>query len=348
MNAFSPPNSAHADTELGYLPIFLGVKGRIALLIGGGEAALAKLNLLRRAGARVRLVAQQLDTVIGQCVADDRMIVWINEPLAARHFEDTVLAIDASGDDALNQVSVRLARVAGVQINVVDRPALCNFIVPAILDRSPIVVAVSTGGLAPAIARLIRQRLETAVPAGFGRVAMLAAGFRHLVRERLQCPRQRTDFWEHLFDGPAAELALSGEMQSAEAVAHALIEQSAQERSSAGEIHLLHAGSGDPDLLTVRAARLIRTADLIVHESAVGQGILDLARRDAVKIEMPSDCDSNSKRRQEARRSLKEYASRGRISVYLRAGTLEASVAISGGCDKRLRLPFANTVHQRL
>jgi uroporphyrin-III C-methyltransferase/precorrin-2 dehydrogenase/sirohydrochlorin ferrochelatase len=210
-----------------------------------------------------------------------------------------------------------------VPINVVDRPGLCDFILPAILDRSPIVVAVSTGGVAPAIARLIRQRLETTIPAGFGRVAMLATRLRRMVSERLQSPVQRADFWERLFDGPAAELAVAGRMEGAEAAAHALIEQSAQEKFTS--IHLLHTGSGDPDLLTVRAARLVRMADLIVHEPAVGKGILDLARRDVVKIAMPSERGPKSKSWQDARRLLMEYASRGCTSVCLRVGASEAA-----------------------
>jgi uroporphyrin-III C-methyltransferase / precorrin-2 dehydrogenase / sirohydrochlorin ferrochelatase len=328
MNAFSPPNSALAEPRLAYLPIFLGLRGRTALLIGGGAAALPKLTLLRRAGARVRLVAQHLDDIMLQAVREDRMIAWTDEPLAAQLFDDAVLAIDASGDEAINQASVRLARAAAVPINVVDRPALCDFILPAILDRSPVVVAVSTGGLAPAVARLIRQRLETAIPAGFGRVAALAARVRHMVAERLASPAQRASFWESLVDGPAAELAVAGQTEGAEATAFALIEQCAQEAPGPGAIHFLHTGSSIPDLLTVRASRLIRMADLIVHEPTVGPAILELARRDAVKIRIRPDCGSRSKSRRDAFGLLRDYASRGCVSVYLRAGAPETTGTI--------------------
>jgi uroporphyrin-III C-methyltransferase/precorrin-2 dehydrogenase/sirohydrochlorin ferrochelatase len=325
MNAVSPPNSALTESRLAYLPIFLGLKGRIALLIGGGEPALAKLVLLRRAGAQVRLVAQHLDAVLRQTVTEDRMIIWTSEPLAAHQFEDVVLAIDGSGDSEVNRTSVRLARAASVPINVVDRPAMCDFILPAILDRSPIVVAVSTGGLAPAVARLLRQRLETVVPAGFGRVAALAARVRHVVTERLASPAQRASFWESLFDGPAAELAVAGQTEGAVAAAYALIEQSAQEAPSSGTIHLLHTGLGDPDLLTVRAARLIRMADMIVHEPAVGRAILGLARRDAVKIRMRLDCGSSSRSQRDILGLLTDHARLGGVAVYLRAGTPETA-----------------------
>ncbi|HET6160998.1 MAG TPA: NAD(P)-dependent oxidoreductase [Dongiaceae bacterium] len=316
MNAFSPPNSDLADVGLAYLPIFIGMRGRTALLIGGGEAALAKLNLLRRAGARVRLVAQG-DDGIGEAAAGDRMVVRITEPLAAHHFKDAVLAIDASGDEAVNRVSTSLARAAGVPINVVDRPSLCDFILPAILDRSPIVVAISTGGAAPAVARLIRQKLEAAIPAGFGRVAALAARVRRRVSERLSSPAERAGFWESLFDGPAAELAVMGQMQDAEALAHELIDHGAG-KIAANTIHVLRSGPGDPDLLTVRAARLIRMADLIVHDEGVAPAILDLARRDAARISLRSSVP-----RQESFGLLRRYANEGRVAIYLKAGAAD-------------------------
>ena len=281
MNAVSPPNETLG--ELAYLPIFVGMRGRTALLVGGGEAALAKLILLRRAGAQVRLVTEHLDDAALRWVADDGMISHQREALAPHHFADAVLAIDASEDDSVNGVSVRLAREAGVPINVVDRPKLCDFILPSILDRSPVVVAVSTGGVAPAIARLIRQRLETAIPRGIGRVAMLANSIRQTVREGLCSGWQRATFWERLFEGPAMQLALAGDMPGAAVAAHALIARIAERREDAGTVHVLEVTTGDPDLLTVRTARLIRMADIILHEPAIDAAILDLARSSAIK-----------------------------------------------------------------
>lgn len=312
MNAVSQPNRSR--NGLAYLPIFFGIRARTALLIGGGAATRAKLHLLRQAGARVRLVAPHLDEIVKDIAADDGMVSHIREPLGAHHFEHAVLAIDASGDERTNCQSVRLARNANVPINVVDRPALCDFILPSTLDRSPIIVAISTGGAAPAIARLIRQRLEMAIPAGFGRVADLAGRMRHKVRDRLQSAIQRGRFWEDLFDGPAADLAMAGHMDGAVAIAHGLLEQSARLPSNGGDVHVLHIGSGDPDLLTVRAARLIRMADVIIHESAIEHAILDLARRDALKIEVQTAGPSD-------RRLDQDWAGSGRMIVHLRANT---------------------------
>ena len=309
MNAVSPPNETLG--ELAYLPIFVGMRGRTALLIGGGEAALAKLVLLRRAGAQVRLVAERLDDAAVRWVADDGMISHQRGPLAPHHFTDAVLAIDASEDDLVNGVSVRLAREAGVPLNVVDRPKLCDFILPSILDRSPVVVAISTGGVAPAIARLIRQRLEIAIPRGIGRVAMLANGIRQTVREGLRSAWQRARFWECLFEGPAMHLALAGDMQGAAVAAHALIDRIAARRD-AGTVHVLEVTTGDPDLLTVRTARLIRMADIILHEPAIEAAILDLARRGAIKTPVAEMMEPDG--------SAQERARSGKVVVYLRSG----------------------------
>jgi uroporphyrin-III C-methyltransferase/precorrin-2 dehydrogenase/sirohydrochlorin ferrochelatase len=288
------------------------MRGRTALLIGSGEAAMAKLLLLRRAGAHVRLVAEQLEDAAIRWVAHDGTISHRREALAPHHFADAVLAIDASEDDLVNGASVRLAREAGVPLNVVDRPKLCDFILPSILDRSPVVVAVSTGGVAPAIARLIRQRLEIAIPRGIGRAAMLANGIRRTVRERLCSAWQRARFWESLFEGPAMQLALAGDMPGAAVAAHALIDRIAERREDAGTVHVLDIATGDPDLLTVRTARMIRMADIILHEPAIEAAILDLARSSAIKrpvTEMREPDDL-----------AQECARSGKVVVYLRSG----------------------------
>ena len=309
MNAVSP--QSEADSGLAYLPVFFGMHGRTALLIGGA-AALPKLTLLRRAGARVRLVAQQTDDSMTDVIAGDRMVVRISAPLAAHHFDAAAMAIDASGDEAMNRLSVSLARAAGVPINVVDRPALCDFILPAILDRSPVVVAISTGGLAPAVSRLIRQRLETAIPAGFGRIAVIAADVRRMVRERLRSAWQRANFWEELLDGPAGQLALAGRMDGALAAVQAMIERSAQDDGEA--IRMLDINSEDPDLLTVRAARLIRMADIIIFEPGIGAAILELARRDATMVGVHAGSDGSL-----SLRSLEEHRRPGQVTVWLRS-----------------------------
>jgi uroporphyrin-III C-methyltransferase/precorrin-2 dehydrogenase/sirohydrochlorin ferrochelatase len=322
MNAVSPPSDLTATTGLAYLPVFFGVKGRKVLLIGGGEAALAKLDLLRRAGAEVQLVWPVLGPALARRVAGDPGIWHCPEPPAALHFAGAVLAIDASGEIETSRRMVDLARAAAVPINVTDRPLLCDFIMPAILDRSPVVVAVSTGGLAPGIARLIRQRLETALPAGIAQLVVLASRFRHQTAERLSSAQKRMQFWEAMFDGRVARLVADGRIGDAQASAEALVDE--LESSAWDEaLQVLDIDTDDPELLTVRAARLIRMAEVILYDPPVVPEVVQLSRRDAIRIQVdaqrvirPSDL-------------LGEYSIENRLSVYLRAAVPPDTTATS-------------------
>ena len=314
MNAVSPLNEITAGSALAYLPIFLGVKARKVLLIGGGESALAKLALLRRAGANVHIVWPNLCPLLSCRVAEDPQIHHTADWPRAVHFEDAVLVFDASDDMDVAQRTVRLARSAGLPVNVVDRPALCDFIMPAILDRSPIVVAVSTGGLAPGIARLIRQRLETALPTGIAQLAALAAQFRNTVARHLGSARQRAHFWESLFDGDIARLVADGRVDDAHTSAEALMEELRATEETA-PLHVLSIDTDDPELLTVRAARLIRMAEVILHDSTVEPGILELGRREALRLAVDP--------RQKPADMLRKHAVEGRFCVYLKSGTLQ-------------------------
>jgi uroporphyrin-III C-methyltransferase / precorrin-2 dehydrogenase / sirohydrochlorin ferrochelatase len=318
MNAVAPQSSAETGAGLPYLPVFLDVRDQTVLLIGGGSGTPAKLDLLRRAGACVRLVTPHLDSFLRQRVLDDRLIEVLEEPVGARHFERAIVAVDASGDPAINQLSQRLARAAGIPLNVVDRPALCNFVFPAILDRAPVIVAISTGGMAPAIARLIRQRLETAIPAGIGRLAVLASRFRAVIAQRLPSHRQATRFWEQLFEGDAARLALDGRMDDAGVLAESLIAE-LEADCDAPSFQTLHVTSDDPELLTVRAARMLKAADVIIHDPSIGIEILGLARRDARRFAL-HPCEARDTALEE---TLRRHAGEAELALYLKANEIE-------------------------
>jgi uroporphyrin-III C-methyltransferase/precorrin-2 dehydrogenase/sirohydrochlorin ferrochelatase len=178
--------------------------------------------------------------------------------------------IDASGDPDTNNRSVALARAAGVPLNVVDRPALCDFILPAILDRSPIVVAISTGGAAPAVAGLIRQELEALIPPGLGRLAALSGTLREEIRRRIGDPARRLAFWRRLYRSDAADRAAALD----------LLDQVATERRSAGSLTRITIGPGGERDLTLRQVAALRRADLLLVEDGVDPAVLDHARRD--------------------------------------------------------------------
>src|SRR4051812_7454744 len=225
-DAVKPPEA------LPYLPLFMDLTGRPCLVLGSGEAAANKADLLNRASAAVRQVAASNFTM--------------------GDLDGVALVVDATGDDAFTRSLVPLARMRGIPLNVVDKPDLCDFIFPAILDRSPVIVAVSTGGLAPALARLIRQRLESAIPAAFGRLAHLAGEFRRKVQDALPTTRQRLRYWDEVLDGHAGDLAMHGRTEEARAEMDRLLTHSANDKSSAGPgiVHLVGAGPGDTELLT--------------------------------------------------------------------------------------------------
>ena len=202
---------------------------------------------------------------------------------AKRTWTACVLVIVAVDDEALAHGVASAARERGIPVNAVDRRALCSFILPSILDRSPLVAAVSTGGAAPILARILRARLETVIPAQFGRLARFLGEIRSDVLGRIVDSARRRRFFEGVVDGPIGEQVLAGrEDEARDAIASALDEHEAA--GAAGEVYLVGAGPGDPDLLTFRALRLMQKADVVVYDRLVSNAVLDLARRDAERI----------------------------------------------------------------
>jgi len=242
-----------------HFPIFLDLRGRRALVVGDGEAAARKAALLRRAGAEI-VPAARFD---------------------AADLAGCALAVGAGADEGDLQALSAAARAAGVPVNIVDRPDLCSFIMPAIVDRDPITVAVSSGGAAPVLARLIRARIEAAVPPAFGRLAALAEMFKADIRRHLPDLAARRRVLERLFTGRAADLVFAGREDAARAEFSRAL---AGDAPAGGMVFLVGAGPGAADLLTLRAQRLLGEADVIVHGSDVTGAVLDLARRDAERI----------------------------------------------------------------
>lgn len=265
-------------------PIFLSLRDRPALVIGGNDAALHKIELLLAAGARVTLVAETVTGDIAQLISDGR-IAWGGHVFCDDDLIGTSLIIVGSDDEALQARVSQAAQLRGLPVNVVDRPALSSFIMPAIVDRGPITIAISTGGTAPALARKIRAEIERALPAAIGRLARFAEIFRTQVRRTLNEPRARRHFWDRVFDGSVGELALAGDEISARRELIRLLDDARHAPSQAtGMVHLVGAGPGDPDLLTLKAHRLLQRADVIVYDRLVSPEVLGMGRRDAEKI----------------------------------------------------------------
>ncbi len=299
-----------------FLPIFYALKGRRCLVVGGGEVAARKVDLLLRAGGRVLVVAPDLDGRLA-ALREAGRIEHRARSFAVDDLDDMMLVIAATDDGEVNAAVAEAAERRRLPVNVVDAPELCSFILPSIVDRSPIVVAVSSGGRSPVLARLLRARLETLIPAGYGRLASFLHGFRDRVRRRLPGLSERRRFWERQIEGPLAEMIFTGREAQARDRLEAALERPAE---PTGMVALVGAGPGDPDLLTFRALRLMQSADVVLHDRLVSPAILDLARRDAERIYVGKQCDYHAVRQEEINALLVQLAKQGKRVVRLKGG----------------------------
>lgn len=261
-----------------YLPIFLNIREQRCLVIGGGEVATRKASMLIRAGARVHVVSLGITPALQENLAAHQGS-FRQGTYEQSDLDDVAIVIAATDDEALNRRVHADCRARQLPVNVVDAPSLCSFVFPSIVDRSPLVIAVSSAGKSPVLARLLRARLETTIPAAYGRLADICGEFRTLAKQTFPDTNARRAFWEKELQGRFAELVYAG--QEDEARVHLRNAFTASGPAQAGEVYLVGAGPGDPDLLTFRALRLMQQADVVVHDRLVSAPILDLCRRDA-------------------------------------------------------------------
>jgi uroporphyrin-III C-methyltransferase/precorrin-2 dehydrogenase/sirohydrochlorin ferrochelatase len=304
-----------------YLPIFLNLAGRRALVAGGGLQAARKVELLLRARGEVLVVAPSLGDDLAELATRDG-VRHLAAPLTADALAGCALAIGASDDPAVNEHLQGLAKAAGIPVNVVDRPGFCDFIVPAVIDRSPLVVAFSTGGNSPALARLLKARFETLLPGGYGRLARFAGRYRERIKRILPDDTRRRRFWENTVSGSVAERVLAGQ----EAAATALMEERVAEAEATadepplGEVYLVGAGPGDPDLLTFRALRLMQQSDVVLYDRLIGEAILSLVRRDAERIYVGKTPKNHTLPQSEIAALLVKLARQGKRVLRLKGG----------------------------
>ncbi|HEY5790427.1 MAG TPA: siroheme synthase CysG [Gammaproteobacteria bacterium] len=300
-----------------FLPVFLDLRDHRCLVVGGGEVAERKTGLLLRAGAAVTVIAPQLCQGLRRRVADGAVTHHARR-YAEGDLDGCRLAFACTDDRAVNAEVSRAAQARNIPVNVADDPALCSFIMPSIIDRSPIVAAVSTGGASPVLARLIRMRLEQLIPTTLGRLAGFTASFRDQVKARFASGRERKAFWEAVLQGPIAERVLAGQ----EPAARKMLEQALASSSLAvgGEVYLVGGGPGDPDLLCSRALRLMQQADVVVYDRLVSQAVLDLTRRDAERLYVGKERDRHALPQEEINALLARLAKEGKRVLRLKGG----------------------------
>lgn len=277
-----------------YFPLFMHVQGAECLVVGGGEVAARKSTMLLRAGAKIHVVSPELSPAMHELIHGDASHA-VSLGAAARSMRHSArgyqssdldsahLALAATSDRELNERVSNDARARRVPVNVADDPELCTFIMPAIVDRAPLTIAISSGGASPVLARVARAKIEAAIPAQFGPLAELCSALRDEVRARIADLDERRRFWERALEGPVAELAFSGRIDEAERELRALLAATARNAAvnAHAEVFLIGVGPNDPELVSFRALRAMERAELVLAASRVCEPILDLCRREA-------------------------------------------------------------------
>jgi uroporphyrin-III C-methyltransferase/precorrin-2 dehydrogenase/sirohydrochlorin ferrochelatase len=270
------------DNTMRYLPLFKNVRGRPCLVVGGGPVAQRKIQMLLRARATVTVVAPDATEDISGWNGTGR-VVWTKRRFDPGDVKDRILVFSATGDATVDKAVSSAARAAGVLVGVVDAPDLSDFITPAIVDRSPLVVAVSSGGAAPVLVRQIRATVEALLPANLGLLVQAAHRLRGQVRDRIPAIAARRRFWTGFFRNWRSD-GLLARKGAPSAIDSGAIDRFLTEPAQTGQVAIVGAGPGDPDLLTLKALQFLQDADVIIYDQLVGPGVLDYARRDAETI----------------------------------------------------------------
>ncbi|MCD9538812.1 siroheme synthase CysG [Photobacterium carnosum] len=299
-----------------YLPIFADLKRRPCLVVGGGNSAWRKTRMLLKAGADVGVIATKLNADFTAAIAANQ-IRFVGDTFSPANLDGIFLAIAATPHKALNALVYQSANQRQVLVNVVDDTQRCSFIVPSIVDRSPIIVAISSSGKAPVLARLLRQKLEATLPQHLGKMATIAGGFRDYLATQLSTFSSRRAFWEQAFNGRFADLVAVGRHSEAQ---QALEQQLQQHTPLVGQVALIGAGPGDAGLLTLRGLQLMQQADVVLYDYLVSDEVMALVRRDAELVCVGKKAGFHSVPQEQTNRLIVEYAQQGKRVVRLKGG----------------------------
>ncbi|WP_415892308.1 siroheme synthase CysG [Neptuniibacter sp. PT8_73] len=301
-----------------YLPLFFKLTNQKVLLVGGGNIALRKAKLLCRAGAHVTVISHKICDDLQDLLDENQGTAIVGEYHTAL-LDDKILVIAATDDNPLNERVHFDAVEKNIPVNVVDSPKLCTFVFPAIVDRSPVVIGISSGGSAPVLARLLRARLETWIPKSYGKLASIANHFRDQVKETFSTVNHRRVFWENVLQGQIAEKVFAGrDEEAAKMITDKLANEDPEHQ--VGEVYLVGGGPGDPELLTFKALRLMQQADVVLYDALVSPEVLDLCRRDADLIFVGKKRDNHAVPQEGINELLVKHAKLGQRVVRLKGG----------------------------
>ncbi|MDX2417396.1 MAG: siroheme synthase CysG [Xanthomonadales bacterium] len=304
-----------------HLPIFLDVNGKRTLIVGNGVSAARKADLLLRAGSDLTIVAPELGEELAQ-LAESYSFKHQATELTAADLNGCMIAFGCAGDEAVNQDLRKLAAIAGIMVNVSDKTEDCDFIMPAVVDRTPLLIAISSGGTSPLLVRMLKARFETTIPAAYGRLAKFAGSYRDRIKELIPNLTRRRRFWEAMVSGPVAEHLFSSQFEQAGTLMESQLEEAAVagDQPPPGEVYLVGTGPGDPDLLTFRALRLMQQTDVVLYDRLIGEGILNLVRRDAQRIYVGKLKHNHTVPQEEISIMLIDLAKQGKRVLRLKGG----------------------------
>ncbi|WP_275233768.1 siroheme synthase CysG [Pantoea ananatis] len=299
-----------------YLPLFADLAGRPVLVVGGGDIAARKIELLRRAGARIQIASRELCPEL-QALLDEQQLEWLATSFEPAQLDKVFLVIAATDDNALNAQVYDEANARHKLVNVVDDQPKCSFIFPSIVDRSPLVVAISSSGTSPVLARMLREKLETLLPSHLGQMAELAGQWRDKVKARFSRMSDRRRYWERIFNGRFASQMATGDVTAAK---QTLDNELGDQPPRQGEIILVGAGPGDSGLLTLRGLQVMQLADVVLYDHLVSDEVLDLVRRDADRICVGKRASAHLLPQDEINQLMVQLAQKGKRVVRLKGG----------------------------
>lgn len=302
-----------------YLPLFLDVKNRPFLIVGGGNIAARKVAILERAQAPITIVSPRLTPQLQQ-KAKNKEITWKQKEFSVIDLKGFQCVLAATDKQEVNADIAAICRKHNILVNAADDTNNCDFILPSIVDRSPVQIAVSTGGASPVLARMLRTKLENFIPASYGGLAQLIEEHRLDIKNRVGSIDKRRKFWEEVLQGPIAEFVFSGQYKAAQKLLKETIENIDLNSLPKGEVYLVGAGPGDPDLLTFRALRLMQQADVVVYDRLVTQEIMDLVRKDAEYIYAGKERSQHAIQQESINKLLVRLAKEGKRVLRLKGG----------------------------
>jgi len=302
-----------------YLPLYADLNNRPCLIVGGGDIAFRKARMLLKAGAVVHVVSPELNDSF-KALLSNGDINHVSDVFSQDQLDGMFLAIAATDKKTVNALVYECANQRQILVNVVDDTKKCSFILPSIIDRSPLIVAISSSGKSPVLARLIREKLEGVLPQHLGKMAQISGDFRERLKTKVASITARRRFWERTFNGRFSDLIASGKEDDAKAELESTMIEINNDEKAKGEVFLIGAGPGDPGLLTLRALQLMQEADVVLYDYLVSAEVLDLVRRDADLVCVGKKAGHHSVPQEETNQLLVNYAQQGKRVARLKGG----------------------------